>query len=75
MQSRIESGIEIFLNYLSGFIIAWCTYNYVVLPISWLRESPTLVTLLFTGVSIVRSYCWRRYFNGRLIRLLERIDD
>lgn len=69
-QSKLESMIEVFFNYLSGFIIAYLTYSYVIMPIEWLKDSPFWVTTIFTGVSIVRTYFWRRIFNARLHKLI-----
>lgn len=65
-QSRIESFIEVGFNYLSGFVLAWAVYAFVVMPSPWLSASPLAVTTLFTAVSVVRSYFWRRVFNARL---------
>lgn len=69
-QTKLESNIEIFFNYLSGFVIAYLTYEFAVLPNQWLRESPFLVISLFTGVSVVRSYVWRRFFNAGLHKVV-----
>ena len=65
MQTKLQSLIESLLNTASGFIISLLLYHYVVtpmdLPDTW--NSSILVTLMFTVVSIVRSYFWRRLFN------------
>ncbi len=66
MQTKKQSALEVFLNYLTGFIIAYLVYDWLVLPAVWLRDSPFLVTCLFTLVSIIRTYAWRRYFNAKL---------
>jgi hypothetical protein len=63
-QSKAESGVEIFFNYLSGFLIAYTIYAIVIMPTPWLKDSPFLVTTIYTLVSIVRSYLWRRFFNA-----------
>lgn len=71
-QTKLESRIEIFLNYLSGFIIAYLVYKYIVMP-TWLLTSPFWTTGLFTVVSIVRSYYWRRFFATDLHKAVHRI--
>ena len=65
-QSRLESCIEITANYVSGFAVAWAVYAWIVLPVPWLLNSPFWVTVLFTVVSVLRSYLWRRFFNAEL---------
>ena len=72
-QSKLESTIEIFFNYLSGFLMAWATYAFIVLPTPWLRESAFWTTSLFTIISIARSYFWRRFFNARLHMIVHQI--
>jgi len=66
-QSKLESFIESFLNIISGFIIALLVWMYIV-PILFNVKSNLSqgfgITLLFTFMSIIRSYIWRRYFNN-----------
>lgn len=69
-QSRMESIIEITLNYVSGFIIAYLVYEYVVIPYPALLHSAFWATMLFTVVSVIRSYIWRRFFNAGLHQLV-----
>ena len=71
-QSRLESVLEITANYVSGFIVAYLVYEYVVLPFPALLHSAFWVTVLFTIVSVARSYIWRRFFNARLHILVHR---
>lgn len=69
MQTRLESAIEAVLNVGSGMLVAWIMtltvlpgiYGYDVDP----REGFE-ITCIFTVVSVLRSYLWRRFFNGRL---------
>jgi hypothetical protein len=66
MQSRIESLIEAWANVLVGYLVAVAA-NYWLLPL-WgfpvnVQESFE-IGLAFTGVSLVRSYIIRRWFNG-----------
>jgi len=66
MQTRKQSALEVALNYLSGFGIAWLTLHYIARPVFGLEISytqSTEITALFTVVSVARSYAWRRAFN------------
>lgn len=64
-QRPIYSAIETTANIGSGMAIAWCL-TYYVLPAIWgLVPSPGTaleITVLYTTVSWVRSYLWRRLF-------------
>ena len=65
-QRRWVSLVEQVCNVGSGFIVAMLLWRYVVTHI--IEVTPDLgvnfkVTCLFTGVSIVRGYIWRRLFN------------
>ena len=65
MQSRKHSIIETILNTLSGFIISW-VMTLMVLP--WFGFNITAgqgftITVIYTVVSVIRSYFWRRLFN------------
>lgn len=65
MQSHKHSLIEISLNTLSGFIISW-VMTLLVMPLFGWRVSAGQgfnLTMIFTIVSIIRSYFWRRLFN------------
>jgi hypothetical protein len=62
-QSRRMSLVETLASTAVGFGIAWGT-NLLVLP----RIPPTVsgsfwIACIFTGVSLVRGYCLRRFFN------------
>lgn len=66
MQSRKHSFLEALLNTASGFLTSLLT-QWVVFP--WFQFYPSLhenltITAIFTVVSIVRSYVWRRIFNA-----------
>ncbi len=63
MQTKIESAIERVADIGSGFIIAWFVYEYFILANPALRDNGFLVTCIFTAISLVRGYFWRRYFN------------
>lgn len=65
MQSRKQSLLEALLNTASGFLTSLLT-QWLVFP--WFNLHPSLrdnfaLTAIFTIVSIVRSYVWRRLFN------------
>ena len=65
MQSRKHSIIETILNTLSGFIISW-VMTLFVLP--WFGFNVTagqgfIITVIYTVVSVTRSYFWCRLFN------------
>lgn len=68
-QSRLESAIEATLNVGSGFIIAMLLWQLVVAPL-WGYEVTLLdnlgLTAIFTGVSLIRGYIWRRFFEWRI---------
>ncbi len=64
-QSKLESALEMFLNYLSGALIAYATYKLIVMPIPGLRDESFYVTSILTIISILRSFLWRRFFNAR----------
>jgi len=63
-QTKIESMLEVFANYASGFIIAMLVYKYAIIPNESIKDDPFIVTSIFTAVSIARSYIWRRFFNN-----------
>lgn len=69
-QTRLGSWLEAWANIAVGFAINW-TANMVVLP--WFGFHVTAATafhigLVFTVISLVRSYVLRRVFN-RIKRL------
>ena len=73
MQSKRESLIEIGLNVGSGFLIAW-VMTITVLPLFGLNATINesfQITLIFTLVSVLRGYLWRRYFNNIATRRIE----
>jgi membrane protein implicated in regulation of membrane protease activity len=73
MQSKRESLIETGLNVGSGFLIAWIM-TITVLPLFGLHTTINesfQITLIYTLVSILRGYLWRRYFNNMVKRRVE----
>ena len=67
MQTKTQSLIEAFLNTLSGYLIS-VLVQVLLFPAYGvhlsLGDNMQLVAI-FTAVSIVRSYFWRRYYNHR----------
>ena len=68
-QSKLVSGIETVLNQVSGFILSLVVWQWVVAPL--FGYEVTLLdnlglTSIFTIVSMLRSYAWRRFFNAGL---------
>lgn len=67
MQSKLSSLVEAALNTASGFVISVAT-SALVFPMFGVHlplVSNIKIVAVFTIVSIVRSYFWRRYFNKR----------
>jgi hypothetical protein len=65
MQSRRGSIFEVTMNIFTGFIVSWILTYYLML---WFGYSMTVsrawsITSIYTVVSIIRSYFWRRIFN------------
>lgn len=65
-QAKLGSLAEAWANIAVGFTINWCA-NMVVLP--WFGFHVTGgqafgIGVVFTAISLVRSYVLRRWFNG-----------
>lgn len=71
MQTRLGSFTETCLNIGSGFLVSMLVWQLLVAPL-YGYEVTLLdnlgMTLIFTGVSIARTYVWRRIFNWWLYR-------
>lgn len=80
-QTKLVSMIEVGCNYLSGFILAfvvWQTLAYFLgIPMPLSRN--LFITTIFTVVSVIRSYVWRRFFNRGLhlfvARMVKKVLD
>jgi hypothetical protein len=75
-QTRLQSFIEAWFNVAIGFGINFA-FNLIILPMVGLPR-PSLsqnfaMGMLFTVVSVARSYLIRRYFNDQLKRAAERL--
>jgi hypothetical protein len=66
-QTKLGSFVETWANIAVGFAINW-TANMLILPLfgfSGLTGSKAFaIGIVFTGISLVRQYVLRRYFNG-----------
>jgi len=67
-QSRKMSIFETFMNVGSGLASANLCWWYIILPLyPKLNQENAgnifIVNLIFTGISIIRGYFWRRCFN------------
>ena len=66
-QSKIFSLIEQCLNVLSGVFVALLLWIFLIQPIYNIDKSfieNIQIVLIFTIVSIIRGYLWRRFFNS-----------
>ena len=65
MQTKTGSIIEVILNVGSGMVIAYFVVQFFGVGILGIQIHPIqniTLTITLTGVSIVRSYLWRRFF-------------
>lgn len=65
MQTKTLSLIEAITNTLAGLIVAFLVQIiiYPIMNIPVRIDQNIVITLVFTGVSIIRSYILRRIFN------------
>lgn len=67
-QTRLGSLIEVLFNIAIGFAINWVA-NIYILPLYGFQITggqAFSMGLIFTVISVVRSYVIRRWFNARL---------
>ena len=66
MQSKKHSLLEALLNTSTGFLTSLITQKMVFPMFGFYPafSENLLITTIFTIVSIVRSYIWRRVFNA-----------
>ena len=65
-QSKLGSFVEAWANIAVGFTINWCA-NMAVLPLFGFHVTGGQafgIGLIFTAISLARSYLLRRWFNG-----------
>lgn len=66
MQSKRNSLIESIINVGSGFLLSIATWKLIITPIFGIEANNGQVAIIsgiFTVLSIIRSYFWRRIFN------------
>ena len=67
-QTRLESFIESCTTVGSGFLLAWAVWAWLVAPMikhGWIEYTDGfIITCIFTVVSLIRVYIWRRFFNA-----------
>lgn len=71
-QSRRGSFIEACVNVLIGYGISF-TANALVLPLFGFNITMMQnlqIGVIFTGISVARSYLVRRYFNAKIQRMI-----
>ena len=71
MQTKKGSALEVVLNIGSGFFVAMLTWQLIAAPLYGYEV--TIVdniglTTIFTIVSVIRSYFWRRLFNHFIVK-------
>jgi len=74
-QTRLSSFIEAWINVALGFGINFCA-NLLILPLFGFHITLSenfVMGLLYTVISVVRSYCVRRWFNARIKSAAERM--
>ena len=74
-QSHISSLIEALVGTAIGFLINW-TANIYILPLYGFAVTggqAFSMGLIFTVISVVRSYAIRRWFNAHLHRMSMRV--
>lgn len=74
-QTRLESLVEASLNTASGFVLSLIVWRWIVAPLMRLpldMASNLVITSIFTVVSILRSYVWRRFFNAGVHKAVKR---
>jgi hypothetical protein len=65
-QTKLGSFAEAWANIAIGFAINW-TANMLVLPLFGFNVTGSQafhIGVIFTGISLARSYILRRWFNG-----------
>lgn len=71
-QSKLESLAEVTLNVTIGWVIALLT-QLIVFPLFGINVTvgeQLSISVIFTAVSIIRSYVIRRWFNAGIHKLV-----
>ena len=75
-QSRLSSAIEAVANVVIGFSINFIA-NMVILPLVGFHITASqnlFIGVLYTAVSLTRSYMIRRWFNARLHAVADKLS-
>lgn len=75
-QTKLESLLESLVNTASGFVVSLLVWSWIVVPVWKIPVSMgqnLAITALFTVVSVIRSYIWRRFFNAAIHKHLHRM--
>lgn len=66
-QSKIMSALEQIANVGSGLLIAALTWEFIIRPLIYSEvlsiDNTFYITIIFTIISVIRGYIWRRVFN------------
>jgi len=76
-QTRLGSLYEAIINVVIGFSINYFA-NLLIFPLFGLHISPSanfVMGLIYTAISIARSYAIRRWFNARLQAAAQRLAN
>ena len=74
-QTRLGSFIEAWINVAIGFAINFCA-NLLILPLIGFHISVgqnLFIGVLYTVISVLRSYVIRRWFNAHLHQAAQRL--
>jgi len=66
IQSKRRSLLEAVINVMVGLFINWVSWFLIIIPIFKIYPSSSdiiLISIIFTIISIARSYIIRRIFN------------
>jgi hypothetical protein len=75
MQSKVHSFFESVTNQVIGFMLALFMYHFIVPVITGIPTNTATsitVVLMFTALSIFRSYIIRRIFNKKTVNQLKK---
>lgn len=75
-QPRWESFLESCVSTATGFVVSMTAWQFYVapeygLPVSWSMNFE--ITAIFTVLSIVRGFLWRRAFNAGVVQACKRL--
>jgi hypothetical protein len=74
-QSRRSSIIEAWMNVAIGFSVNWLA-NFAILPLigaHFTAGQNFWMGCIYTAISVIRSFAIRRWFNGKLQQMAQRL--